>query len=144
MLPDQAHVRSEDWTIFFLHKDTTEEDEAREEAREEKARLKEERLLVRQKAIAEGRDDPGVLEDEEDDDEEDQLLSSEGYVDIAEGEYASDVEYELKHLKAVEQSEQLPEPSGEGSHRSEDFENELDYADDDLEYAEDDLEYADD
>ncbi len=20
MLPDQAHVRSEDWTIFFLHK----------------------------------------------------------------------------------------------------------------------------
>ncbi|KAL1714001.1 hypothetical protein EV715DRAFT_210446 [Schizophyllum commune] len=89
--------------------------------------------------------DGGDLEtDEEDDDEEDQLLSSEGYVDIAEGEYASDVEFELKHLKAVEQSEQLPEPSGEGSHRSEDFENELDYADDDLEYAEDDLEYADD
>ncbi|KAL1751218.1 hypothetical protein FB107DRAFT_278862 [Schizophyllum commune] len=81
--------------------------------------------------------------DEEDDDEEDQLLSSEGYVDIAEGEYASDVEFELKHLKAVEQSEQLPEPSGEGSHRSEDFEDELDYADDDLEYAADDLEYAD-
>ncbi|KAF2673985.1 spindle pole body interacting protein [Microthyrium microscopicum] len=31
MLPDQAHVRSMDWTIFFLHKDTTAEEEAREE-----------------------------------------------------------------------------------------------------------------
>ena len=75
---------------------------------------------------------------------EDQLLSSEGDVDIAEGEYASDVEFELKHLKAVEQSEQLPEPSGEGCARSEDVEDELDYADDDLEYVADDLEYADD
>lgn len=30
MLPDQTHVRSQDWTIFFLHKDTSgeEEDEA--------------------------------------------------------------------------------------------------------------------
>lgn len=25
MLPDQAHMRKEDWTIFFLHKDTSEE-----------------------------------------------------------------------------------------------------------------------
>ena len=24
MLPDQAHMRKEDWTIFFLHKDTSE------------------------------------------------------------------------------------------------------------------------
>ncbi|KAF1958528.1 spindle pole body interacting protein [Byssothecium circinans] len=34
MLPDQAHVRSQDWTIFFLHKDTTSEDEEREARRE--------------------------------------------------------------------------------------------------------------
>ena len=27
MLPDQAHVRKQDWTIFFLHKDTSEEDD---------------------------------------------------------------------------------------------------------------------
>lgn len=26
MLPDQVHNRKEDWTIFFLHKDTSEED----------------------------------------------------------------------------------------------------------------------
>jgi hypothetical protein len=25
MLPDQAHVRNQDWTIFFLHKDTSAE-----------------------------------------------------------------------------------------------------------------------
>ena len=42
MLPDQAHVRRQDWTIFFLHKDTSEEekqaaiDEERRKRREEK------------------------------------------------------------------------------------------------------------
>lgn len=30
MLPDQVHNRKEDWTIFFLHKDTTEEERASE------------------------------------------------------------------------------------------------------------------
>lgn len=34
MLPDQAHVRSQDWTIFFLHKDTTAEEEEKEARRE--------------------------------------------------------------------------------------------------------------
>ena len=34
MLPDQTHVRSQDWTIFFLHKDTSAEDE--EESLQEK------------------------------------------------------------------------------------------------------------
>jgi len=27
MLPDQTHVRSQDWTIFFLHKDTSADDD---------------------------------------------------------------------------------------------------------------------
>ena len=27
MLPDQAHVRNQDWTIFFLHKDTSGDEE---------------------------------------------------------------------------------------------------------------------
>ena len=31
MLPDQVHNRKEDWTIFFLHKDTSEEGDAAEE-----------------------------------------------------------------------------------------------------------------
>lgn len=41
MLPDQAHVRNQDWTIFFLHKDTSQE--------EEEAELKEERRQRRQR-----------------------------------------------------------------------------------------------
>lgn len=36
MLPDQAHVRSMDWTIFFLHKDTTVEEDAREERKRQR------------------------------------------------------------------------------------------------------------
>lgn len=41
MLPDQAHVRNQDWTIFFLHKDTSQEEEeaeAREERRQRRQR----------------------------------------------------------------------------------------------------------
>ncbi|GAB7354363.1 hypothetical protein MBLNU459_g4870t1 [Dothideomycetes sp. NU459] len=34
MLPDQTHVRSQDWTMFFLHKDTTEDDEEKEKRAE--------------------------------------------------------------------------------------------------------------
>lgn len=36
MLPDQAHVRSQDWTIFFLHKDTTEDEELKDDKRKKK------------------------------------------------------------------------------------------------------------
>lgn len=46
MLPDQTHVRSQDWTIFFLHKDAgSEEEEAvdREARREDRRRRKAEK-----------------------------------------------------------------------------------------------------
>jgi len=46
MLPDQAHVRSMDWTIFFLHKDTTAEEEAREERRRQRRIKKRKRQLA--------------------------------------------------------------------------------------------------
>jgi hypothetical protein len=36
MLPDQTHVRSQDWTIFFLHKDTGEDDEDADQERKKK------------------------------------------------------------------------------------------------------------
>ena len=36
MLPDQVHNRKEDWTIFFMHKDTSEEEEATEDDGAEK------------------------------------------------------------------------------------------------------------
>ena len=43
MLPDQAHVRSQDWTVFFLHKDTSADEEEKEARRERRRnrRLKE-------------------------------------------------------------------------------------------------------
>jgi hypothetical protein len=44
MLPDQAHVRSQDWTIFFLHKDVEAEQEAREERRRRRRERQERRL----------------------------------------------------------------------------------------------------
>jgi hypothetical protein len=45
MLPDQAHVRSMDWTIFFLHKDTTVEEDAREERKKTRRINRRKRLL---------------------------------------------------------------------------------------------------
>lgn len=48
MLPDQAHVRNQDWTIFFLHKDTSQEEEEAELKAEKRRRKK------RRKDIAEG------------------------------------------------------------------------------------------
>lgn len=56
MLPDQTHVRSQDWTIFFLHKDTTPEEE---QALEEK----EARKKARATALHEDDDPDGSLND---------------------------------------------------------------------------------
>lgn len=66
MLPDQAHVRNQDWTIFFLHKDTSQE--------EEEAELKAERRRQRQRRrdIA-----SGLIEPEEDEDEEEHSSDAE-------------------------------------------------------------------
>ncbi|KOS18517.1 Protein mesA [Escovopsis weberi] len=49
MLPDQAHARNQDWTIFFLHKDTSQEEE--DEVRQEKERRRA-RRRARQEAAA--------------------------------------------------------------------------------------------
>lgn len=58
MLPDQAHVRSQDWTIFFLHKDTTQEEPTKKK---------------RRKAGAEGEEaDEEAGEDDEDEELEDE------------------------------------------------------------------------
>lgn len=78
MLPDQAHVRSQDWTIFFLHKDTTAEEEEREARRERRRRRK------RRKEGLED-DDASVAAEEEDyndvDGEDDEETDSEGESD---------------------------------------------------------------
>jgi hypothetical protein len=64
MLPDQAHVRSQDWTIFFLHKDTTAEEEEREARRERRRRRR------RRKEGLENDDDDDATADTEEQDGE--------------------------------------------------------------------------
>lgn len=75
MLPDQAHVRNQDWTIFFLHKDTSQE--------EEEAEMKEERKRRRQRrrdraaGLLAPEDDDSAEEDEEEDFDSDSSDDSE-------------------------------------------------------------------
>ena len=68
MLPDQAHVRSEDWTIFFLHKDTSEEEALREERRLERQRIREERQRAHTEAAANGEEESVTAVDDMDGD----------------------------------------------------------------------------
>ena len=57
MLPDQAHVRNQDWTMFFLHKDTSQEEEEAELKAEKRRRRR------RRKDIAQGLVEPEEGED---------------------------------------------------------------------------------
>jgi hypothetical protein len=77
MLPDQAHVRSQDWTIFFLHKDTSAEEEARDERRRvRRLKRRKRELLDSGRPLVE--DDESILEALEiaDDGNDGDLLSS--------------------------------------------------------------------
>ncbi|KAG6365213.1 hypothetical protein INS49_006822 [Diaporthe citri] len=69
MLPDGAHMRNQDWTIFFLHKDTSQEEE--DEEREARRRRRRRR---RNKAAGiideETEEDDGAEEEQDDDDDE--------------------------------------------------------------------------
>lgn len=67
MLPDQAHVRNQDWTIFFLHKDTSQEEDDAERRAKEERRARRNRRRDRAKGIIHESDD----EDEEDGDLDD-------------------------------------------------------------------------
>lgn len=68
MLPDQAHVRSQDWTIFFLHKDPGQEED--ENARRRRRRR-------RRRALARGE----VLEPSDDDSPDDGEWEADEYDD---------------------------------------------------------------
>lgn len=67
MLPDQAHARNQDWTIFFLHKDVSEEEEDYE--REERAKRSRRRRRRRERAA--GVVSEAAEEDDDDDDDDD-------------------------------------------------------------------------
>lgn len=71
MLPDQTHVRTQDWTMFFLHKDANlgEEDLAERDERRER---RQERRLAREEAVANG-----IPEDEQEVDLSEDESSSE-------------------------------------------------------------------
>jgi len=60
MLPDQAHARKEDWTVFFLHKDTTEEDD--DDAAEGHETEKSSQSTVEANDAAQGTDGASVVE----------------------------------------------------------------------------------
>ncbi|KAK1249846.1 hypothetical protein MKX08_009849 [Trichoderma sp. CBMAI-0020] len=87
MLPDQAHARNQDWTMFFLHKDSSPEDEdderkakARRRARRQRRRDKEAGLVPEGETESE-EDSEGSEDDLDEDDEE----SSDDEPDGAEG-----------------------------------------------------------
>ncbi|KAF2192223.1 spindle pole body interacting protein [Zopfia rhizophila CBS 207.26] len=79
MLPDQAHVRSQDWTIFFLHKDTSAEDEEKEARRERrrKRRRRKEGLEDDDATAGAEEDGKGEDNDEETDETDDDDLDDE-------------------------------------------------------------------
>lgn len=69
MLPDQAHVRNQDWTIFFLHKDTSQEEEDEEKRKKDRRRRRRRRKQNEAAGILDEEDEDE--DDEEDDEEED-------------------------------------------------------------------------
>ena len=71
MLPDQAHMRNEDWTIFFLHKDTSEAVNQDRAAKSGKKRRKENKDREPETSDTEG---GGV----DDTDEEENGIEAEG------------------------------------------------------------------
>lgn len=72
MLPDQAHVRNQDWTVFFLHKDSSQEEDDAERQAKESRRARRRRRRDRAKGIIHESDDEddGGEEDLDDDDDD--------------------------------------------------------------------------
>lgn len=74
MLPDQTHVRSQDWTIFFLHKDTeSDEEDAGENKTRRRRKRRRQQTQNEQGSDEESTNDEDSQSDEPDstDDEED-------------------------------------------------------------------------
>jgi hypothetical protein len=83
MLPDQAHVRTQDWTMFFLHKDTSQEEEDEERKAKEEKKRRRRRKRDRAKGVIHESDDED--DDDEGDDEWDDDSSSDGEPQGGEG-----------------------------------------------------------
>jgi hypothetical protein len=83
MLPDQAHVRSQDWTIFFLHKDTSTEDAEREARRERRRKRRRKRFGSEDE---EDEQDGQRADEEDSDDADDDLYQGETDEESEEGD----------------------------------------------------------
>ncbi|KAH8176373.1 docking domain of afi1 for arf3 in vesicle trafficking domain-containing protein [Sarocladium implicatum] len=80
MLPDQAHARNQDWTMFFLHKETSQEEDEEEHAAKQRRRQR--RRIRRARAAGIELDDEDFQDDEDDevddeDDDDDESTDSE-------------------------------------------------------------------
>ncbi len=85
MLPDQAHARNQDWTIFFLHKDMSDEEEDEERKRKERRRRRRRKrralaagIIPSEQDDDEARDSDDEYDDEDDDDDDDSDTEPEG------------------------------------------------------------------
>ncbi|KAF4343041.1 mesA [Fusarium beomiforme] len=88
MLPDQAHARNQDWTIFFLHKDTSQEEEDEERKAKESRKKRRKRRRDRAAGIIDEEDEENedVPEEErDDDDDEDDSESTDSEPEGGEG-----------------------------------------------------------
>ncbi|KAK9414116.1 putative Protein mesA [Seiridium unicorne] len=106
MLPDQAHARNQDWTIFFLHKDSTQEEEEEEAKRRKERREKRRRRRDRAAGIIGEDDDESTADEEDEDDEDDDLDDESTDEDEPEGGEGPPLVYVLnlvntKHDKSV-------------------------------------------
>ncbi|CAK7269677.1 hypothetical protein SEPCBS57363_003722 [Sporothrix epigloea] len=92
MLPDQTHLRNQDWTIFFLHKDITQEEEEQEQLAKEERRQRRQRKRARMAGLSLDNDvkveDSGegdTADDEGDDEDWDDDLSTDSEPEGGEG-----------------------------------------------------------
>ena len=70
-MPDQAHVRNQDWTMFFLHKDSSQEEEDQERKAKENRRKRRKRKRDKIAGIVGKEEEEEEEEDDDDDDDED-------------------------------------------------------------------------
>ena len=77
MLPDQTHLRSQDWTIFFLHKDADQEEEQKAKRKRKRRRKGDGTDEVQANVGAEdGEQDHGEDSEEDDDGDDDEVEGS--------------------------------------------------------------------
>lgn len=72
MLPDQTHVRSQDWTIFFLHKDASGDEDDEHESGKKKKRRKSQRYHGNEEKADIQHENLGEPEDECDSSDDDE------------------------------------------------------------------------